>query len=356
MTGECMNINITYPPEPCYEVKCIAYTDDKGNKVAKPNRTRLCKEDNACFNYVCNTTTNTTCYKEHKCAIPTNKCVEYVDCELNADGSPHCIYRDITCDEYKTKCNNAYCNETDGNCVVTDNSSSCERYACAEFVRCDNKDGCKYKNISCNDDNPCTIDECVEFDKYSEDDDSASDEVFSSSNDKTLPYVCVHKPKCTTPNFCETASCSADGDCSINKYDCKTESETNPTDTCHAYKCDEESRSCKVVLLPSAFLDVCGSCVKDYGSDPDLNGTIAKTACIGGMKATDAAAVIAGSTIAAIVIVCIIAAVAIGVASTLGTKELIKRAKKNADVGTNSNPLYEGNDNESTNPAFIGDN
>ena len=74
------------------------------------------------------------------------------------------------------------------------------------------------------------------------------------------------------------------------------------------------------------------------------------------MKAGEFAATIAGATIAAIVIACIVAAAVIAVTTALGTKELIKRAKKNADVGTNSNPLYEGNDNESTNPAFTGEN
>ena len=342
-------------PKPCKTATCTVI---KENGVDKPNCSytdhETCKPDDVCYEYKCNAVSN-TCDPVIKC--PKIPCKNLIDCSVNPDNTPNCIYTDIVCDS-KSKCVYAYCDNDTSECKYLDNTSDCKRYPCMKYTGCNDADGCQYEDVTCDDKDDCTIDKCVALESASEDEDDYSDSVFSSSssNDgRTLPHVCVHKPKCTTPNFCEKASCTATGDCVINKYTC-SDKDTSEIDNCHAYQCDEESRSCKVVLLPSAFLDVCGSCVKEYGNDPGLNETFAKTACIGGMKATDAAAVIAGATIAVIVIVCIIAAVAIGVASAIGTRELVKRAKTTADAGTNSNPLYEGNENEASNPAFTGEN
>ena len=350
-SGQCYENIITCPHKPCNLCKCVPASNNTDGYILE--YTNNCTEDSVCEEYLCNET-DETCYLKTKCRDP-KPCEKFVRCDVLDNGEPSCVYENITCDDYKTRCSDAQCNPESGQCETVDNSSKCELYPCRINTKCDPEEGCVYENITCNDNNKCTEDKCVAIEDASEDSQSYSGSVVSSDS-HTLPYVCVHKPTCTTPNFCEKVNCSnVTGKCSISQYECD-DMDKNAIDECHMYQCDEESRSCKVVLLPSAFLDVCGSCVKGYGRNASLNETFAKTACIGGMKATDFAAAIAGSTIAVIVIVCIIAAVAISVASAIGTKELVKRAKKNAEAGTNSNPLYEESDKESVNPAFTGEN
>ena len=357
------NVNCTI--DKCHIGRCV--TDPNDPTKYQCEQEPVCKSD-VCYSRTCNNETG-DCSRVSLC--PHKPCHTFDYCNVLADGSADCHYVPKP-RKADTSCSYTYCDEEKDDWAEIDNSSNCNGDdPCMEY-NCYPVTGCSAKPINCNDNDPCTIDYCAPYNSTASYSSSSSSNSASSGsgneenpNEKwvsvssgyDLDYVCVHKPKCYTEKFCERASCSVvDYKCSYSDYTCDDYPGKDSLDNCHTVKCDEESRSCKVVLLPSAFLDVCGSCIKTYGTNATLNITHAKTACIGGMKATDFAATIAGATIAVIVIVCIIAAAAIGVASAIGTRELVKRAKKNADATTNSNPLYEGNENEASNPAFTGEN
>ena len=339
------NASCPKPSDPCHFVQCVPDpTNSSTHKCKITNNFAVHETDDVCWEPFC----NEFGLPDKRTRCPHKPCHTFVGCDVGADSKANCSYKPIVCNS--TRCTYSFCDEETDQCNTIDNSSGCDPHNPCMSWECSESFGCLKEPIVCDDHDKCTEDKCVPINETS-DETSGSSGTFSSSS-----YVCVFTKTCTTDKFCERANCSnATGKCTKTEYTCE-DMDKNAIDNCHMYQCDEESRSCKVVLLPSAFLDVCGSCIKTYGTNATLNITAAKTACIGGMKATDFAATIAGATVAAIVIACIIAAVAIGVASAIGTRELVKRAKKNADVGTNSNPLYEDNDKESVNPAFIGDN
>ena len=339
------------PKDACETVLCIA--DPQNTLGYRCEASTTVPEDDACWSYTCNSTTGSP-DAESKCK---SKCGHPTGCEV-VDGKAKCMYEPThNCES--NSCTISTCNDETGLCDIVDNSSDCNKFACKAYT-CYNNSGCDYKEITCDDNNPCTIDLCLSYDEYSSSDSDAeynsenvTVELYTDEID-SLPHVCVHIPKCTTSKFCERASCDAFGKCSIIDYTCN---DMKPNDTCHTYKCDEATRSCKYVLLDEVFLSVCGDCIGALAEE--ASGSVLSdiaSNCVGGMKLPEFAATIGGAAVAGIVVAAVIVAAAVGISSTIGTKELIKRAKKNADVGTNSNPLYEDNDNEAVNPAFVGDN
>ena len=353
VAGKCITSTpCRAPKDACETVKCVADPSATLGYRCESSTTVPVKED-PCWRYSCNATSGTP-IKESKCK--QSKCTEFVGCAIEGEEAKCSYNQNHNCTS--NMCNIITCNDETGQCETVENKTECNKYACKAYV-CHNATGCDYSNITCDDNNPCTIDLCLSLDEYSSsefDDNYTSENIteeFYIDSPDSLPHVCVHIYKCPiTTKFCERSSCNVFGNCSLTEYACE---DLKPNDTCHTYKCNEEDRKCDYVLLPEALLDVCGSCLKSF-KDEAKGLSDAKFDCIGNMKMPEFAAAIGGAAVAGIVIAAIVVAAILGVSSALGTKELIKRAKKNADVGTNSNPLYEGNDNEASNPAFTGEN
>lgn len=353
--GRCLQTDVQCEPaaDKCHYTRCI--TDPLNNKTYKcETYDTFAKPDDACFENYCDE--NGLGKRRNKCE--EKNCFTLIGCEVNATGGADCIYKPIECPS--GKCFQGYCDVETGSCMQYDNSSNCDIHNPCKIPSCDAENGCEYVDITCDDKNPCTIDKCVPiiFETSGSSTDANSSEtlngvVYDSSDSYTSSelengYVCVYEPKCTTSLFCQTVSCNANGTCVFKGYECEDMNANSTLDKCHMYTCDEERRGCKISLAPSAFLDVCGTCLAA------INKT-SSTDCLAGMKLPNFAAAIGGAAIAAIVIAAIIVAAVIGVSSTLGTRELMKRAKKNADAGTNTNPLYEGNEHEFSNPTFTGE-
>ena len=56
-----------------------------------------------------------------------------------------------------------HCNETTDKCEYTSNATKCQESQTdfCKVWKCDDKIGCYAVDVSCDDSNPCTTDECV---------------------------------------------------------------------------------------------------------------------------------------------------------------------------------------------------
>lgn len=329
----CEKKPVECTPIPCHDVVCVP--DPYNNKEPFCNYTYKCKSDDACTFYQCNEDTD-TCEPHTKCEEKI--CQTLVSCD-DVFGEKDCKYEPLECVS-TSKCLVGSCSDKTGQCVFSDNSSNCNGDDPCTRYWCDDYYGCMSEPITCDDENPCTIDTCVPKN--------------GTVSDDELPYVCKNEPKCTTDKYCEKVSCSiVTGNCTYYTNNCEDYNGT--LDSCHVVVCDEETRKCKSTLILSAVLDVCGDCIKTYGTDAMLNITAIQQDCIGGMTMPEFAAAIGGAAVAAIVIAAIIVAAIIAVSSAMGTRELIKRAKNSGEISATNNPLYEDNENEATNPLYEGD-
>ena len=342
INGECKEEPVVCGPadDLCHEKRCIPDPDDP--KKSKCDTISFFKEpDNNCFMSVCTEDGNET--RVNRC--PQKHCFNLTGCVLDVNGEAICNYKPVVCPS--TACAEGVCNPDTNQCELLDNSSNCNLGDACTMYTCRSTTGCHAEPITCDDNDPCTIDSCVPL--------NASDSLPYSSSDIGDGYVCLRQPVCFSDKFCERVSCNSQGNCTWVQYDCEDRNANSTLDSCLTYKCDEASRSCKPTLLPTALLDVCGGCIKIYSDNSTVDVNALKNRCIAGMKMPEFTAVIGAAAVAGIVIAAIIVAAAIGISSAIGTKELIKRAKKNADVATNSNPLYEDNTNEFNNPTFTGE-
>lgn len=355
--GYCKREPVPCVPEgKCNVSVCKIDSTDPTKSYCDPEP--KCKSD-ACYTRTCDEETG-ACIATPKCE--DSLCLRLVSCEIGPDDQPQCTYDPVVCKG--DACTYSVCDNKTGTCMESDNSTKCVEDDPCFVYKCNRVTGCFKEPINCDDDDPCTEDKCIPYppsNSSNSSSSSGSDDDFedyislSSSSSYDLNYVCVHRPKCRTKKFCERALCSVNSTCTYVDYNCEDDPRRDTLDTCHTIVCSEGSRSCNVTLLASSFLDVCGSCVKTYGTNATDNVTHAKTMCIGGMAMPEFAAAIGGAAVAAIVIAAIIVAAVVGVSSTIGAKELIKRAKKSTEAVTNTNPLYEGNENEGTNPLYEGD-
>lgn len=336
----------------CYTDKChigICQRDPANSSEHICTYKEKCVSD-ACYDRSCDAETG-ECIETPLCE--DSPCTRLVTCNIGPDNTKQCVYNPVVCDS--DACTYSECDEKTGKCVDYDNSTNCiGDNPCIQY-KCNRTSGCYEDPIDCSTDDPCIEDFCIPYGTDNSDDDEDLQQYISVSSGYSENYVCVHRPKCRSEKFCESVKCSATGTCVYTDYNCEDDPRKETLDSCHTLVCDEESSSCKLTLLASAFLDVCGGCVKVYGTNATDNITHAKTACIAGMTVTKFAATIGGAAVAGIVIAAVVVAAVIVATSAFGTKELIKRAKKTSEVFTVNNPLYEGNANESYNPMYAGD-
>jgi hypothetical protein len=119
-------------------------------------------------------------------------------------------------------------------------------------------------------------------------------------------------------------------------------------------------------LIRNAYLDVCGRCIQEkvesneqstsssFSSLDEKEKEFDTTSCTGAPAKPILTEGLAAASIALIIIAAVIVGAAIAASSVMGTKTLINRARGAGNQSAHSNPLFEGNDTELTNPTYAG--
>jgi len=221
----------------------------------------------------------------------------------------------------------------------------CDEVRLDNDVACNNTNKCK--ESFCNETTGvCTITNRVHEDK---------------EGDQCLNYTCVPEtgawelvgPKCDDSRICTVDTCDYNGTCGHEDRVCQLN--MSGLGECFISACSENRKNgCYRKVVENSYFDECGNCISSYRND--VNDTSAKnsTECKKALSWDEKAAVISAGVAAGIAIACVVGAIGMSVGGTLLTRELIRRAKAAADSGAVSNPIYEDNGREMSNPAFEG--
>lgn len=293
---------------------CIALNSKEYKCSDDCNDGASCGEDNACGSWSCE---NHKCIYTPKC-IPDN-CHTLIKCDPTL--TEPCIYEEIKCKNPDNCHINGKC--IDGKCIYE--NKTCPQTNYCKYGKCDSIYGCLSYDVDCNNGDLCVNYSCVSHPEWEN-------------------YTCEYTDKCPEVN-CMNVKCSITGECIYSDVIC------NISDSCFTYSC--VNNSCVRDILNQSSLDPCGKCIEEYhalGYYLDYN----KSLCEGnhtGFK-LDIALISAGA-IAAIVIGCVVAAALISFGSVKGVQELIKRTNAANNIAAHTNPLYEPNGSEMTNPMYI---
>lgn len=306
-TKECAN-------KTCHTVSCDSAT---GECVYTPLD---CDTGDLCFEGYCE---NHVCKKRSVC--------ESRKCEVASCNAGTCTYEDLDC-QTGSECIVGTCDQTTGDCTNVD--LDCDDKEVCTIDSCDSMTGCHHVIDLCDDFNPCTNDLCING------------------------TGCSHTEKCDDGKHCTVDHCNmANGDCLHTQTECNEIKFSENEEGCFVSDCSEtpiNGKYCYKKVSPSAFMDVCGGCIKTWGSNTTVWNTTDRTSCVGALTWPKFAAVLTAGAIAGIVIACIIGAVIIGVSGFFATKELIRRSRLAQNQGAHNNPIYKENERELQNPTFGG--
>jgi len=314
----------------CTEPRCVRI-DGTGSWMWKMVDTKvktMCVTDD-CYDREC--VPDAGCVATEKCRINTTECDTY-ECVIEA-GVPKCKHTDLRdtflhlqCMEEvctpdgkripvyldldthcpnENKCEKASC--VNGSCVFTPTTHS-GNDLCLNY-ECDPKTGIWTSSPKCNDGLACTRDSCWNYGTYYE-----CHNVTIQCNLSMEEYACFYQACRETGNSSE-------------------------------YKCVRK-------LLPNHYIDICGNCLKENPDEAGSDVSQEFDPCSIGPDAPFPLEPLAAATIALIVLGAIIAGAAVTTTSVIGTKALISRAKDANNQSAHNNPLFEGAENEMTNPAF----
>jgi len=115
---------------------------------------------------------------------------------------------------------------------------------------------------------------------------------------------------------------------------------------------------CQRKLLQNAYIDICGNCIA--GDDSGGGSSSSSQEQTTSMECADAPAKpllqegLAAASIALIILGAVLIGAGIAASGIAGTKTLMNRAKGANNQSAHTNPLFEDNDAEMTNPAYVG--
>jgi hypothetical protein len=300
------------------------------------------------------------CQETDQCMVHTNDCFK-LTCEKKG-GKNVCVNTSLLS---KTHCMVEIC--VDGkidyqqelhNCTPT----KCQNVECVFTDESKSKSQCVYTLKDAPDNDLCKQWKC---------------------DDKTGDWS--HTPTCDDGRYCTVDRCWK-GKCRYPEVSCDLE--LNMTGyPCFQPRCREAKGRYKCVrkLIPNAYIDICGRCIKsDEGSssssevpesessfgsesmfvseisgDVDRNVTVASESdvdvneCTGAPPKPVLTEGLAAAAIALIILAAVIVGAGIAASGVIGTKTLIERAKGAGNQSAHSNPLFEDNEAEMTNPAFV---
>ena len=347
------------PAKPCSVAKCSP-------KAAGADITTGCvyeyvwknyansTENGGCILYDCGTNDEVVMYDtcctdqkdKDKCyRYPWNETKKACNMEPIYDPPPPC--QDVVCDpktgDYKyvdrqcpqeRTCQKNVCDVTVNKCVYVDKTvdEACDTSNKCKDVKCNKDyDRCEYVDIDPPGDDPCIVYTCD-----------------PETGNWSFPL------KCDDGLMCTIDECDRDGNCTHRKNECE-ELDMTEYGTCFVPSCSEARKhGCYRKVIQNSYFDECGNCI---GSVDDLSSLNKKEAsnCKKGLSWPEKVGAMAAGIVAAIVIACIIGAVAVAAGTTYMTRELIRRARAAADTGAVENPMYEDSGREMTNPAFEGE-
>ena len=325
-TGQCMSDPIPDPfkDELAGNLCMESYCNEEANAWATRD-TALAQEcqTDGCADRQCVNATG--CVAVSKCRssnCTTRTCVDH-----------ECVETPVECPA-DTLCQYSLCREETGGCRMYD----------------------KDPEVACADGNACTVKVCNTKTNQCE-----NYMTPAPGNDKCTVYECDNatgvwseRPKCDDGRYCTEDRCSYDGVCSFPPLECSDLDMEGFV--CFQRACSER-RQCYRRLFTNAYVDICGNCIStDDGTGSVVTDTdSADEQCLDGMGTETVPAALTAAAVAAIVVVAVVVGVALTVSGVFGTKELVRRAQGANNQSAHSNPLFEDNEQELTNPAFVGD-
>jgi len=362
-------------PTKCFSISCA---NDGGesfcaiDKFYKSRPTDI--EDTRCMAYKCvESETKPGEWLWKYVATEENKtCVDNACGLQTCDPVKGCIVTKDICVANSTDCI-AYTCSTDATtgALVCLNQSLLETTTCTEEV-CENgkkvlkdiaKDKCALPDL-------CHYATCIYYDENK----TSKCEIHeprAPGNDPCIIYECnpstgvwKHTEKCDDGLFCTNDRCSVKGECRNNPLRCSEE--INMTGfPCFEARCKEGENDHKCVrkLIPGAYIDICGNCIKKDVTTVAVSDSSSVSissesedelvSCTGAPPRPILTEGLAAAAIALIIIAAVVGGAGITASGVITTKQLIARAKGASNQSAHSNPLFEDNEAEMTNPAFV---
>jgi len=304
-----------------------------------------------CRERTCDPVAKTCTIGDELCSVRTNNCYSYA-CEVRKHPRDYynygyCVNTSLL---IKTTCTYEVCDEVNNKKLQVTNLGAC--VGLVSLTKCQVHD-CKYDAES-------MTSECIAIPKP------------APGNDPCVNYTCDEEtgnfsegPKCDDGLYCTENQCTIFGECKFPAIRC---SDKIPMDgyPCFEARCkeDPENKKYKCVrkLIPNAYIDVCGQCIiEDYSSETfsgsvmsqDYGNSVDYVGCTGAPAKPILTEGLAAASIALIILAAVLIGAGIAASGVLGTKALIDRAKGANNQSAHSNPLFEDNEAEMTNPAFV---
>ena len=325
-TGTCKRREVENPYKDeaegnlCYEVFC----NKESNKyeLRETELNQQCKTDECAVR---------KCVKDIGCVADTTIC-QSSNCTTRKCEEGKCVETAVSCPE--NLCQGSECVEEKGGCVLYDKDPKtvCTEYPSTCYdIKCNPADEkCSYTLKKPPSDDPCTV--------------------YTCDNDTG---VWTEAAKCDDHIVCTDDRCSYDGKCTNFPTDCLDLSMSGYS--CFTAACTER-RGCYRKLYANAYVDICGNCIREDGDMGSQSATeSADENCLDGMGNNALQPALTTAAVVGIALVAIVVGIALTVSGVFGTKELVKRAQSAQNTSAHSNPLYETDDTEMTNPAFMGD-
>jgi len=319
----------------CTEPRCEKGDDGRWNWVMRETALNLACKNDACYTRQC--VPDQGCVAADNCTKYTNECYSYA-CVLDDNGKPKaCSETDLTVNFLHLECIDEQC----------ENGKKVPYYP------------------PCESDNKCMKGSCVKgYCKF--------DPIPAPGNDLCMIYTCDNatgdwsaKPACNDGLYCTEDECWNYGsfyECHFNPIDCGDTLEMEGYD-CFRPVCKEQPMNqtyrCVRKLLPNAYIDICGNCIKDNpdvfesGMSEEASENVLLT-CTGAPPKPLMVEALAAGTIGLIIIGAVVVGAGLTTSSIMATKSLISRVKDASNQSAQSNPLFEGAETELQNPTYAG--
>jgi len=286
-------------------------------------------------------------------------CVNFGDCYTASCNDTEGCVKDFVCEHKSKGCVKYSCNN-DGSCIKSIDDLSASETECTKEV-CNEETGetefaVKDLNKACPAPNPCKLATCVDgkcvfVDKEPEE----KDDCYNYTCDPTTGNF-TSIPKCDDHLYCTENKCTVFGECKYEPISCGKEIDLEGY-PCFEARCKENATAktyqCQRKLIRNAYVDICGNCIiEDRGTTSSSKSETDMLECTGAPAKPVLTEGLAAAAIALIVIGAVVLGAAIAASSVLGAKTLIERSKDAGNQSAHSNPLYENNDTEMTNPAY----
>jgi len=284
-----------------------------------------------CFARVCDDEKG--CVASNTCSDKSNECTIY-SCDYTS-GSPKCVSKSAAFDE--NECQKEECVNGVNKSWVLKNLT----------VACPTPDKCHEA--------ACEMGKCVFVEKKYPDDDPCTEYDCNPETGEFTP-----RPKCDDGLYCTENQCTVQGECKFSAIICSDQMDMSGY-PCFEARCQEDADAkkykCVRKLIRNAYIDVCGNCIKEEQKNVSTSSEtneVDTLSCTGAPAKPILTEGLAAASIALIIIAAVIVGAAIAASSVMGTKTLINRARGAGNQSAHSNPLFEGNDTELTNPTYAG--